>query len=372
MGLRRSLRGYWRAECTHVCASRVLDTERSFCCVRCGFSKKVRWVYVCTEDEDRALSDGFIRGLAETGSDLPSEAQQQQQEFELPLNDWMSKAIADGHYTEEEVATLKQQRAAVLEGMRREATRREEEREMAEAEADMLAWYGIPMQPPPGVAAPARGSCNSISDAVNEIISEHCGPVVPECRRVYCLCCRPNYHERAWQSLNGLCSENNELLLEKAAVGQPASIFDIPMSEIRRPLPRPEPPRNDKAPGRGVSSPSSTDIADIWKDCWSDLIYGKRTRAALQDEDQPKTPETETPETETPETETPETPERPPERPCQPLRRPRLVRMPKFCIERRLPSASLDQEEANTPDEQPDKDADRHGEEDEITEETQN
>ncbi|EGE04307.1 hypothetical protein TEQG_03337 [Trichophyton equinum CBS 127.97] len=372
MGLRRSLRGYWRAECTHVCASRVLDTERSFCCVRCGFSKKVRWVYVCTEDEDRALSDGFIRGLAETGSDLPSEAQQQQ-EFELPLNDWMSKAIADGHYTEEEVATLKQQRAAVLEGMRM-STRREKS---ARCRAEQI--------------------CSHVRDAVNEIISEHCGPVVPECRRVYCLRCRPNYHERAWQSLNGLCSENNELLLEKAAVGQPASIFDIPMSEIRRPLPRPEPPRNDKAPGRGVSSPSSTDIADIWKDCWSDLIYGKRTRAARQDEDRPKTPdtetpgtktpetetpetetpetetpETETPETETPETETPETPERPPERPCQPLRRPRLVRMPKFCIERRLPSASLDQEEANTPGEQPDKDADRHGEEDEITEETQN
>ncbi|EZF29784.1 hypothetical protein H101_06564 [Trichophyton interdigitale H6] len=362
MGLRRSLRGYWRAECTHVCASRVLDTERSFCCVRCGVSKKVRWVYVCTEDEDRALSDGFIRGLAETGSDLPSEAQQQQQEFELPLNDWMSKAIADGHYTEEEVATLKQQRAAVLEGMRRKATRREEEREMAEAEADMLACKGLLQQHQRRSERDHQRALRARRPGMPQGIL----PMLPA--------------ELPRESMAE--PERTVQREQRAAAGEgrrrPASIFDIPMSEIRRPLPRPEPPRNDKAPGRGVSSPSSTDIADIWKDCWSDLIYGKRTRAARQDEDQPKTPETKTPETETPETETPETPkspetpERPPERPCQPLRRPRLVRMPKFCIEWRLPSASLDQEEANTPDEQPDKDADRHGEEDEIAEETQN
>ncbi|OAL70471.1 hypothetical protein A7D00_5437 [Trichophyton violaceum] len=352
MGLRRGSRGYWRADCTHVCTSRVLDTDNRLWCARCGFGNKTRWVYVCAEDQDRTLSDGFIRGLAETGSDLSPETLQQQ-ELELPLNDWMSKAVADGHYTEEEVVTLKQQRASVLEGMRTEATRHAEEREMAEVEADMLAWYGIPMRPPPGIAAPARGYSNSISDRINNIISEHDGPVVPECHKVYCLRCRPSHHERAWQSLNGLCSENNELLLKKAAIGQPASIFDIPMSEIRRPLPRPELPGNDKRPGQRVSLQSS--MGDVWKDCWSDLVYGQLNRTADQDHDQP---------------ERPERPEKP-EKPETPLRRPRLVRMPKFCFERGSPFASLDRE-ADTPDEQPDHDTDRHGEEDEITEETQN
>ncbi|EFR04721.1 hypothetical protein MGYG_07729 [Nannizzia gypsea CBS 118893] len=357
MGLTRSRRGSWRGECTHVSVARVLDTDGSIGCSRCGNGLAMRWVYVCTEDMQRTLSDGFLRGLAEPVSS--SSSLSSQQEIELPLNEWMTKAIEDGHYTEDQVRTLREQRASVLEAMRMEATRREEERERAEAEADVLHRAGIlPLRPPPGLPVPPSAARNSITGMLMEDLE---GPVIPRCDRSFCQRCRPSHQERAWQSLTRLCSNDNQLVLKNTATGEPVnSIYDIPMSEIMRPLPgyeddsdlgkvedkvqdnpddKVEDKVEDKANEEELSRVSST---DIWDD-WSDLIWSKKSHQNDNSEQ-------------------PEIPERSPKRPCLPFGRPRLLRMSRFIAQRGgLPFSSF-----SPPDQGPQPEADN--DEDAITE----
>ncbi|KAF3483355.1 uncharacterized protein GIQ15_02679 [Arthroderma uncinatum] len=230
----------WRAECTHTSMTRVFDADGHIGCTRCG-EAMLRWVYICTEDQNRTLSDEFIRDLAvpltsgestDTSSTATaSTASTASTPVELSLNEWVSKAIEDGHYTDAEVETLRAQRADVLEAIRMESTRKEEE--LRQRWAAKLAFWKTPVfaRPRPDPFLVEQG-CK----AFGLDRPEPHPAVIPPCKTSYCHYCRPSGCERSWQSLERLCRKNMEVRDRHG--GKIKSIFDIPMTDIRRPLPR--------------------------------------------------------------------------------------------------------------------------------------
>ncbi|KAK2879415.1 hypothetical protein FQN49_000904 [Arthroderma sp. PD_2] len=230
----------WRAECTHTTMTRVFDADGSIGCSRCGKFATLRWVYVCTEDQNRSLSDEFVRNLAApvtssastatTATTTTASSSSSSTTTGVSLNEWVSKAIEDGHYTEAEAETLRAQRAGVIESIRMESTRSEEEKEMAQAAAEAFRRSVVT---PPGLQGMTR------EDDLRKM--GYCPPpaataAIPRCVTSYCHPCRPSSCERSWQSLVRLCSK--EMEVSDKGGNQIQSISDIPMSDICRQIPR--------------------------------------------------------------------------------------------------------------------------------------
>ena len=125
-----------KAACTHVKVSRIYGPDHL--CSHCGKPSEFGWVYRCTQDYGGQLppwEGGPVGNLKEpppesTSGDgaassmeaLTSASRVQNvqdnppaEEPEIKLKPWMEKAIAEGHYTPEEVQVLKDQRKKVLE-----------------------------------------------------------------------------------------------------------------------------------------------------------------------------------------------------------------------------------------------------------------
>ncbi|KAM5444233.1 hypothetical protein MferCBS31731_000750 [Microsporum ferrugineum] len=220
--------------------TRVLDVDGSIGCSRCGVFKTMRWVYICTEDEQRSLSDEFIRGLAApVSSSVSTKASTLRDDQLLPLNEWVSEAIGKGCYTDEEIKSLREQRAAVLESIRMQSTCNEEEKEQAQSTAEALRRSLAAPPNTQGIAARQEASEYYLSAEPGYHPEADHKTGIPPCTTSYCHYCRPSGCERSWQSLAGLCHNYHSLTLTESRSGKPVtSIFDIPMSEIRRPIPR--------------------------------------------------------------------------------------------------------------------------------------
>lgn len=134
-----------KAACTHTSVTRLYGL---YPCSHCGKTSEFGWVYRCTQDYDGQLppweggpipsfeepppenhagdsamartdataSPSHIEDGGEKVPEKPNEGlKEEPEEPALRLKPWMEKAIAEGHYTEEQAVTLRRQRQEVLE-----------------------------------------------------------------------------------------------------------------------------------------------------------------------------------------------------------------------------------------------------------------
>jgi hypothetical protein len=82
------------------------DSDTAVECSRCG-QAEFGWIYVCTADHVSDDSAFYVKTETERGV-KPQDAQ---------LNEWVVRAIEEGHYTEEQIEKLRAQKARVWESI---------------------------------------------------------------------------------------------------------------------------------------------------------------------------------------------------------------------------------------------------------------
>ncbi|KAL1961177.1 hypothetical protein VTO42DRAFT_3122 [Malbranchea cinnamomea] len=187
-------------------------------CQACNEPSKWGWVYVCRVERDNAKWQQSRAGQRETA--------EPEQIKVIKLNDWVIKAINDGHYTDSEIEILLTQRSKVQE---------------------LIATGNKPPEPPagdnkstdslPSNAKVERGINESPTELSmtfrsflehamrNRIDSLRASPQ-PPCELQLCHSCFPPGAERTWQSLNEICSG----IYDEEVI--PSDIFQIPRSAI--------------------------------------------------------------------------------------------------------------------------------------------
>ncbi|KAL4968257.1 uncharacterized protein BDV14DRAFT_197040 [Aspergillus stella-maris] len=177
--------------CSHSTVTRQWRCDEHETCNTCGRKPFFKWFYLCTED-----TSGYAAPIDQTGS---------------LLSDWITEAILEGEYTDDEKETLIEQKLRVLEMS---------ERERRLFEARYKAGYGNGYQ----CRFPATG------------LNQHPGPAsnttqLPSrpARCIYrsCYHCDRKLQERTWVSLNAVCDDPNI---------RPPSAWDLwetPVSDVR-------------------------------------------------------------------------------------------------------------------------------------------
>src|SRR5204863_4666339 len=100
-----------QASCTHVTMTRVFDNNGSLKCDICKKSPDLGWLYACTEDQDRDSPREEYPGSS-LGFSFSTKTPQK---IDVSLSGWIIKAIGEGHYTEQQIETIKMQRLKVQE-----------------------------------------------------------------------------------------------------------------------------------------------------------------------------------------------------------------------------------------------------------------
>ncbi|KAK2745387.1 hypothetical protein FQN57_003730 [Myotisia sp. PD_48] len=200
-------------ECTHTTVTRVFDPDNITVCPRCRSPLGYRSIFVCSEDQNRLLSDHQIHELQET--DPPGTHRAPTPE-NFELNKWMSNALANDHYTAQEADTVIAQRADVLKAIRNETLRKQHGAENRARIANKYASTMFGLDPP-----------QESNGTVRET------PVIPPCQLQFCQRCQRAGSDRAWLSLNKIC-DGTYAATKEPDDAQLRSIYDIPSDQISR------------------------------------------------------------------------------------------------------------------------------------------
>lgn len=213
-----------RVKCTHTTMKRVFDLDGTLTCPRCGSLPCFGWVYACTVDEH-----GYVESEQAIGSSTVSKKSDflQPAPSDTILSDSVTKAVGQGHYTDEQVGILLAQRASVVEMARAQTFPGTGDPAIVNkrsAEATL-------MEPKATSTRPIVKWITRSTPIQNTVAQESPSDTTLKCRLMVCHFCHPASRDRAWLSLNKYCSSTAEPEV-------PFNIFDIPASAISRmPLP---------------------------------------------------------------------------------------------------------------------------------------
>jgi hypothetical protein len=191
--------------CTHSSVARVFDSSELQTCDTCKKPSRLGWVYICTEDHDSFLPNHEAAGFFSASN--PSVLKRVESSIETPqLNTWVTKAIADGYYTSEQIEILKEQRANVQKAVSSIATT---PRESEEGDNPFTQLF----EQLKGTHITAQADNNSVAESTKsekpEKKNEALSVAIPACRYRVCPACRPLTRDRAWVSLNRVCDDDN-------------------------------------------------------------------------------------------------------------------------------------------------------------------
>ncbi|PGH13844.1 hypothetical protein AJ79_03412 [Helicocarpus griseus UAMH5409] len=172
-------------------------------CQVCKKAPDLGWLYACTEDRDR------LEARRKHASQLASSTE----EHDVRLNDWIEKAIEDGHYTPEQVELMKAQKSKVLETayadhvLKRDDTPETEPPSSQDTDNDMSSLEDTSIKETSGVSLPPQH--RTLANII-----------IPLCFMRTCPGCLTTVTDRSWVSLNRVCRDDymtNEALSETLA-----------------------------------------------------------------------------------------------------------------------------------------------------------
>lgn len=240
-----------RAACTHLTMERLYGPYTCSVCQRP--SQLFGWLYECTQDDRHSVS--WDNGFAKTaGMDvdgvheyiIPEVNIKEQPAFETHLNPWVEKAIQEGHYTPEQVATLRTQRQKVVDAI---AAAEDYIKNRPENVSN-----GHPQQA--AITSPSIDTSSSLSElpTVEVQDSKTLEPppaltvpqpkpsMFPLCKLRYCQRCRPTFRDRTWIKFEDVFTKDSSMTtIDFEHDGRPISRVDLVrklgLREIRRSRP---------------------------------------------------------------------------------------------------------------------------------------
>lgn len=192
--------------CTHTTMTRMVDPHGILRCESCDKRPEFGWLYVCTQDSDAR------QAVQDTTTPKSATALTKRQ----PLSPWIIKAIEDGHYTKDEVATILQQRAQVLTAIYNQH-RKIQARKHGYISHRLFSLPGFFLRRLPHTLRFTRVSKDDL-----ELKETHCHSKL-------CHACHPLGLDLAWLSLNRVCSGE-----APKTVLPIRGIQDIPAAELTR------------------------------------------------------------------------------------------------------------------------------------------
>ncbi|KAL4944405.1 hypothetical protein BDV06DRAFT_187553 [Aspergillus oleicola] len=177
--------------CSHSTVTRQWRCDEHETCNTCGRKPFLKWFYLCTED-----TSGYAASIDQSGS---------------LLNEWITEAILEGEYTDNERDTLIEQKLKVLEMSERE-------RNLSAARSKAGRGNGYQYDRP--------------STGLNQHPFPRLGafqlpPRAPRCNYRSCYHCDRKLQERTWVNLNAVCDDPN--------IRPPSSwdLWETPVSDAR-------------------------------------------------------------------------------------------------------------------------------------------
>lgn len=200
----------WQYQCTHLAKTRRFITHEDERCDECHLRPPLGWLYVCSDDNNNFLPEED--NLFPLPPDLPVK--------ETDLSPWIVRAIAQGHYSRQEIDTLIRQKANVYDtvaetrNMNQISTvthlviQSSSDDNDYDDDDDEEAWMEDVDEIDEQEAAAETSRIYVQGPQVNDILSSMVGP---RCSG-YCHTCRPSFRDRSWASLNAVCTEANDEL----------------------------------------------------------------------------------------------------------------------------------------------------------------
>ena len=203
-----------RAACTHLTMERLYGDFR---CNVCNHSSELGWVYSCTQDDEiltkgignllAKASNGFINELnrlTNVGDRMkygPSplngaEAEDEENTFTMPtaeLSPSVENAITEGHYTAEQVATLRAQKQHVVDVAQAAIANASAQQDATTQSVDSNPHLPIPVISEVKNTAPTDISSGEKLSETPKL------QMFPYCKFRACQLCRPTYRDRTWQ-----------------------------------------------------------------------------------------------------------------------------------------------------------------------------
>ncbi|KAN0067382.1 hypothetical protein V8E54_014472 [Elaphomyces granulatus] len=202
----------WQSQCTHLAKTRLFIAHEDERCDECHLRPPLGWLYVCTDDNNNVPpKDGnplLTRDCSSSSLDPPVIK-------ETDLSSWIVRAIAQGHYSQQQIDTLIRQKANVRDTVAE--TRNRDQRSTVThlviqsssdvdncEDDDEEAWMEDVEEVHETQEVTAESSRIYVQGPqVNDILSSMVGP---RCSS-FCHTCRPSFRERSWASLNAACTE---------------------------------------------------------------------------------------------------------------------------------------------------------------------
>lgn len=191
-----------RAACTHLTMERLYGPYTCSVCHRP--SQLFGWLYSCTQDDCHSVP--WENGLAQTaGMDeegihdhfISDERLKEQPAMATTLNPWSEKAIREGHYTLEQVATLRAQRQNVIDAI---TIAEEYVHNYPENVSNSLhpQTTTTPRHADPSNSLPTSPTAEIPNSKELEPGSQPKPSMFPFCKMRYCQTCRPTFRDRTW------------------------------------------------------------------------------------------------------------------------------------------------------------------------------
>lgn len=233
-----------RVLCNHTTMERVFNSpEKPVTCQLCD-EADFGWIYVCTEDQTRGAAGITTTGKATSDAPCTTNGEDDQT---TQLNDWVLRAIEDGHYTDDQIKILQAQRSNVRDTIAKnyqpQLPKQEEEEDDAcssatpdedamdtliseQQRADFLTvqlkhFLGL-------LRADEETSTTTATGSLATTTATATTTTTTTCQLRLCHYCFPSGKDRTWLSLNELCADPGSVAVS------PGDIFEIPSAEVPR------------------------------------------------------------------------------------------------------------------------------------------
>ncbi|MCJ1266214.1 hypothetical protein MMC22_006097 [Lobaria immixta] len=196
-----------RAACTHLTMERLYGPYTCSVCQRP--SHFLGWLYSCTQDDHQSVTGDNGQAMT-AGMNVdeihdylkPDKTIKERPPSTTSLNPWVEKAILEGHYTAEQVATLRAQRQKVVDAISAAEDFIRKHPENASNGLTSVSAITSPsidastLLPNPPTAGVQDGKKLKPPPAA-------AGPqlkpsMFPFCKLRYCQACRPTFRDRTW------------------------------------------------------------------------------------------------------------------------------------------------------------------------------
>lgn len=281
-----------RAACTHLTMERLYGDFR---CNVCHRTSELGWVYTCIQDDEADTLEAFKSKNEKTqdnGNPLDDVHQKTQYAgkessmLTIRLSPWIEKAIAEGHYTDEQVTILRAQKqkvfdtaTAAIEAFEQSPDEVFSPPQPSATSPSLDASPKIPFR----IAHEAREASNGDRSPRKRSFEFPRRQMFPHCTYRACQLCRPTYRDRTWQCFNGTFEKpiaigNSDLEDENRPM---ASLLVMRSIGLRKPVRQPRRP-----PLRGFHNRAVYELDESGKiNSNNERSYHPASDAAVQSSD---------------------------------------------------------------------------------------